>query len=402
MIRVFADAVMAGALEKSPGKSTCAFSYAMDATPDQAVSLTMPIRVESYVSPPASLHPIFDMNLPEGYLRNWLAKAVPDCDDFKLLQITGWSQLGRLQYRGESAALPSDLPEVSVNDILAHRGAEDLFQDLLHLYAASSGISGVQPKVLIRDPGRMKLSPDHKLSVKAATHIVKTWDPHYPHLAWNEHFCLTAAEAAGLRVPKWSVSENGRFLVVERFDLTEQGRYLGMEDFTVLAGMTQAKKYTGSYEQIAKTLRLFSVREELAAGLTDLFKLVALNVTIRNGDAHRKNFCLVYASPSQRRGTLAPAFDLVTTTAYLPRDAMALTLDGSKAWPRRKTLLRFAREHCGLQPKQAEIVLDQVLHGVAATRPALREGIGNVDQFAEVGGKMLAAWEAGLGLLGTG
>lgn len=263
MIKVFADTVLAGALEKSALRSTSAFSYTMDATPDQAVSLTMPVRVESYVSAPASLHPIFDMNLPEGYLRNWLAKAVPDCDDFKLLQITGWSQLGRLQYRGESDVVPSNLPEFSVNDILAHRGAEDLFQDLLHIYAASSGISGVQPKVLIRDPGRMKLSPDHKLSVKAATHIVKTWDPQYPHLAWNEHFCLTAAEAAGLRVPTWSVSENGRFLVVERFDLTEQGRYLGMEDFTVLAGMTQEKNTPAVMSRLLKPCDCFRFGKNL-------------------------------------------------------------------------------------------------------------------------------------------
>ncbi|MFP4285357.1 MAG: HipA N-terminal domain-containing protein, partial [Desulfovermiculus sp.] len=64
----------------------------------------MPVRLKSYVSPAGSLHPIFDMNLPEGFLRNYLIKAVPDCDDLKLLEITGPSQVGRLAYRSPGQA----------------------------------------------------------------------------------------------------------------------------------------------------------------------------------------------------------------------------------------------------------------------------------------------------------
>ena len=396
MIRVFADGLHAGALEKSPHKPHYVFTYDPEAPQERSVSLTMPVRLQSYLSPPAHLHPIFDMNLPEGYLRSWLMKTIPDCDDLSLLQVTGSSQVGRLEYSSQKRFPEGSLPDFNVQDILTYDGAEDLFQDLLHMYGRFSGVSGVQPKVMIRDPVHTKMSPDHKLAVRAATHIVKTWDAQYPQLAFNEHFCLQAAVRAGLKTPSWETSQNGKFLIVERFDLTDQNRYLGLEDFCVLAGLPTAHKYKGSYEQLVKTLKSFSARGQLSQSLVELFKLIALNVGLRNGDAHRKNFCLIYDSPVARRGVLAPAFDLVTTTAYLPNDAMALTMNGSKRWPRRQELLGFARDHCGLQPKQALRALDEVRQGIQAAEKDLLEGIRHLEGFSVVGQRMHAAWREGV------
>lgn len=128
----------------------------------------------------------------------------------------------------------------------------------------------------------------------------------------------------------------------------------------------------------------------------DLFKLIALNVGLRNGDAHRKNFCLIYDSPVARRGVLAPAFDLVTTTAYLPNDAMALTMNGSKRWPKRQELLRFAADHCGLQPKQALRALEYVKQGIHKAEKDLLQGIRHLEGFSPVGRRMHAAWRDGL------
>ena len=42
-------------------------TYRPDAAPDRFVSLTMPVRTESWVWDDP-LHPVFQMNLPEGYL----------------------------------------------------------------------------------------------------------------------------------------------------------------------------------------------------------------------------------------------------------------------------------------------------------------------------------------------
>ncbi|MFO7877125.1 MAG: type II toxin-antitoxin system HipA family toxin [Desulfovermiculus sp.] len=396
MIHVFADHNHAGTLEKEAGKPYYVFTYRPEVDLEQSVSLTMPVRLKSYVSPAGSLHPIFDMNLPEGFLRNYLMKAVPDCDDLKLLEITGPSQVGRLAYRGPEQLSTQPIPEYNIQDILTFDGAEDLFQDLLGLYAAASGVSGVQPKVLVRDPGNTKMSPDHKLAVRATTHIAKTWDAKYPHLAYNEHFCLLAAKYAGLPTPFWEVSKNGKFLVVERFDLTEENRYLGFEDFCVLAGLPSSKKYHGSYEQLTKVLGNFCFQEHLREGLADLFKMIAISVVLRNGDAHRKNFCLLYNSPAFRRGKLAPTFDIVTTTAYLPNDAMALTMEGSKRWPTKKRLLRFATNHCGLQHRQAIKIFEEVKEGTRKAQKELEQGIKYLEGFYEIGQKISEQWKQGL------
>jgi hypothetical protein len=47
------------------------------------------------------------------------------------------------------------------------------------------------------------------------------------------------------------------------------------------------------------------------------------------GDAHLQNFGIVmfWAQPAS-----APVYDLVTTTAHLPKEGMALTLNGSTQW----------------------------------------------------------------------
>ena len=389
MLEVFVSGRSVGALDRAKAKAF-AFSYASGTPPAEAVSLTMPPRVESYLSGIGHLHPIFDMNLPEGFLRQWLAKVVPGFDDMVLLRLTGASQIGRLQYDSGTQA-PSGM---SVPEILAYDGAEDLFRHLLDVYGTASGVSGVQPKVLVRDVASHKMSRDHKVTVQGATHIVKTWDATYPQLAWNEHFCLRAARHAGLTTPDWDVSRNGKFLVLERFDLGVDS-CLGVEDLCVLAGMTTDQKYRGSYEQLGRSLRMFATPESEFMALRDFFKMVALSCMVRNGDAHRKNFCLVYESAESRRGLLAPTFDIVTTTAYLPMDTLALTLAGSKRWPDRRTLLRFAGT-CGLTPEQAAVCLSEVAEGVDKARTELMAGTREIPKFKEIGGNMLAAWEEGL------
>ncbi len=378
-----------GALDRARGKSFV-FGYMPGTSPRDAVSLTMPPRVESYMSEPGRLHPIFDMNLPEGFLRQWLSKVVPDFDDLALLKLTGSSQIGRLRYDSGNST-PSGM---NVREILAYDGVEDLFRHLLAVYATASGVSGVQPKVLIRDVESHKMSRDHKVTVLGTTHIVKTWDDKYPRLAHNEHYCLRAAQCAGLSTPAWDVSQNGKFLVLERFDMTADA-YLGVEDLCVLAGVTTDRKYHGSYEQIAKSLRVFVCPDEALAALRDFFKMVALSCVVRNGDAHRKNFCLIYDSAESRMGRLAPAFDVVTTTAYLPMDAMALTMAGSKRWPSRETLLRFAGA-CGFRPEQGERYLAEVVAGVIQAREELLVGARELPGFAEVGKGMVGEWDKGL------
>jgi serine/threonine-protein kinase HipA len=304
-----------------------ALAYLPEADDVRAVSLTMPMRLTSYEQD-YGLHPIFEMNLPEGALRERLrltfAKETGKFDDLDILAITGRSQMGRIRYTARDAELDEEVPFQAVDEILARRRDGSLLAHLIQRFAAYSGISGVQPKVLIRDESEATALRQSRgrasQSFRGATHIVKFWHPdEFPQLAANEFFCMKAAERAGLDVPRLRLAEDGAALVVDRFDLTADGRFLGLEDFCVLNGKHTSEKYDGSYER-AVFRRLKDYVTDAEAWRDDaerLFMLFALNCAIRNGDAHLKNFALVY---DDVLGTprLAPAYDLVTTAAYLP------------------------------------------------------------------------------------
>src|SRR5580704_5485759 len=216
MLKVWTDAAKSGLLDRH-GERGSTFAYLPDTPPARAVSITMPVRLPSW-SVNFGLHPIFEMNLPEGFLRERLrltfAKATGSFDEFDLLSIVGRSQVGRIRYTGDQEQLNEDVPFQSVDEILERRRAGDMFRYLLEKFASYSGISGVQPKVLVRDENAFN-EMEHtgrrlSASYRGATHIVKLWEPNeYPQLAANEYFCLTAARNCGLDVPPFRLAEDG-------------------------------------------------------------------------------------------------------------------------------------------------------------------------------------------------
>lgn len=365
-VSVFVAECHSGVISRSDlEEDTFLFSYDADCTDEHAVSLTMPVVPDQYDSM-GFVHPIFEMNLPEGQLRHKLelmfSKVVRDFDSLSLLDIVGKSQIGRLRYASQGTVL-DDVPVESVNKLLAYRGAEDLFNDLMNRFAMYSGISGMQPKVLIRDK-RDETQPLDKVTNKGATHIVKSFNPkEYPELAANEFFSMQAARYAGLPTAEASLSDNRSMLVVERFDRTKSGDYLGFEDFCVLSGMRSGGRYSSSYEGLAKKISIFVSPENHKAAMEQLFGSVALSCVIKNGDAHLKNFAVLYDKPGVNV-RLAPVYDMLSTAPYMPKDVLALEIDGSKQYPTRKQLVQFARQSCGLTNRNAEVILAQVAIGV--------------------------------------
>jgi serine/threonine-protein kinase HipA len=76
-------------------------------------------------------------------------------------------------------------------------------------------------------------------------------------------------------------------------------------------------------------------------------------VIVGNGDAHLKNFGLLYTHPATADCHMAPAYDIVNTTAYLPDDALALTLGGSKSFQAARLHLLELAERCDIeQPRE--------------------------------------------------
>jgi serine/threonine-protein kinase HipA len=402
MIKVWTDAAEAGLLDRYEERGA-SFAYLPGAPVQRAVSVTMPVRLPSW-SLPFGLLPIFEMNLPEGVLRERLrlafAKATGTFDDLDLLSIVGRSQIGRIRYTGAGEQLQEDVPFQSVDEILARPRGGHLFPYLLDKFAAFSGISGMQPKILVRDEkasaALKNATPRLPQSCRGATHVVKFWEQNqFPQLAANERFCLTVAQRCGLEVPPYGLSEDGMALVIERFDLRSDGTYRGFEDFCVLNARRTDEKYRGSYETaVMKRLVQFANSRHINEDLERLFTLMALNCAIRNGDAHLKNFGIVY-DDVLGEARLAPVYDLVTTSVYLPKDSMALTLNGTTRWPSAKELRRLGETQMVGAPAKVRQILERIGDAIAQTIPDMRSYMKEHRDFAEVGERMLEEWEKG-------
>ena len=328
------------------------FSYVPGANSDQFVSLTMPVRFRDYVHP--RLHPVFEMHLPEGYLLSVLKKQfakLTETDDFGLLRLLAPGIRGRVHYGIADFGLPDDLEL----DHLLYGNNEGLFDELVQRFALRSALSGVQPKVLAQ--------VENKATLKLEDYIVKSWGMEYPALALNEYCCMLALRGADIPVPEFYLSEDESLFIMKRFDLTEEGQTLGFEDMCVLQAKSRDDKYDGSYEQVAKTIKTFVNPRFKAESLQQFFKMVVMNNRLQNGDGHLKNFGLIYEDVTSVR--LAPAYDVVSTTAYLRHDIAALTLMGSKKWWNRKHLLRFGVQVCDLTEGQAKRLFDECEAGLA-------------------------------------
>ena len=315
------------------------FSY-QSQNRDDFVSLTMPVRDKSYVH--TKLHPIFEMHLPEGYLLSIIKKhfaKLVKTDDFGLLNLMAPSIHGRVTYE---SLHETKLYDLSLDNLI-HPKSKQLFDELVQRFALNSPLSGVQPKVLAK--------VENKATLKLEEYIVKSWGEDYKELAINEYFCMRALKYAKIPTPEFYLSDDDKLFIMKRFDIEDDGKCLGFEDMCVLQARQRDDKYEGSYEQIAKTIKTFVSNKNKKTSLINFYKMIVLNNVLQNGDAHLKNFGLLYNGVQNI--SLAPAYDVISSTLYIKNDVPALNLLGSKKWWDKKFIIRFGIESCELTKKEA-------------------------------------------------
>jgi serine/threonine-protein kinase HipA len=135
-------------------------------------------------------------------------------------------------------------------------------------------------------------------------------------------------------------------------------------------------KYQSSYENIVRVIRAYCRDGEVLASSQRFFEYLALCVMVRNGDAHLKNFGLIYEHPTATTSpTLAPLYDVVTTTVYSYRNyrhdrtlvdrTMALKLNKENRYPTRLELLKFGADVCHVRdPTQ---VIERIANAMSDT-----------------------------------
>lgn len=353
------------------------------------IALGMPLRAASYAS--NQPHPIFAMNLPEGNLRQKIkeryGKQFAKLDDMAMLSIVGHDQIGRLTVNDPDAPLSGSKAHVGLTELLRARASDELFDHLLDNYLAS-GISGVQPKVLIPDADvdAGGLAAMEHTTARLSDLIVKASSLAHPNLTQNEFLCMDAAKRAGIDVPEFHLSDDGSLFVLRRFDRTASGGRLGFEDMSVLSGQTYDEyghyKYGGSYEAIPAIIEAYC-GPNAAESKQRFFEYFAASCMMRNGDAHMKNFGLLYESPDSADGVrLSPMYDVVTTSVYdrvnertgrVTQDReLALRLNKSKEYPDRRALVAFGHRCNVLKPER---VLDRIDAGMTASLDANRDRV---------------------------
>ena len=180
---------------------------------------------------------------------------------------------------------------------------------------------------------------------------------------------------------------------------------LGFEDIAALAGLRvrdvlSDRKYQGSYQRVAELLRQLQLHSD---NLHRFFEQVAFSVMVRNGDAHLKNFGVLYRNAGEV--WLAPMFDVVTTAIYkyqrylggpeLEDRTLALKLFAgkhhSRAYPTTEELHDFGRRVCGVS--QPARVLQSIAQAMSQTLAAAK---GDVRVPTPLLAHMRTAWEDGL------
>lgn len=254
--------------------------------------------------------------LPEGDWRGMLCKrlSLPDTDDFTLLQRLGHDCAGSVTFEDPSLSHTGDaytpLPEPTLRAWLKDPMARPTPAEAPGLRRA---LAGAQDKLILHlaegepylcergAPSTVILKPD----IQSGWRGVEL-------TALNELFCMQLAEAVGLRVPKsfWFAGAYG----VERFDRRYVGSRLTrvhQEDFAQLLGVLPAAKYEIGWRDCFRVVDKHL--KDPGAARRELIERLLFNLLIGNGDAHGKNFALLF---SESGTELAPAYDLLCTDAY--------------------------------------------------------------------------------------
>jgi serine/threonine-protein kinase HipA len=116
---------------------------------------------------------------------------------------------------------------------------------------------------------------------------------------------------------------------IKRFD-RQEGHRVHTEDFAQVFQVYSHEKYQKfNYEQIANSLYQYG-----SQGLKDVQQMarrLLVNILLANGDAHLKNWSLIY--PDSKRPMLSPAYDIVSTLPYVEGEQeFALNMAKNKNW----------------------------------------------------------------------
>jgi len=270
------------------------------------------------------LMPFFSNLLPEGALRDYLAKraSIKPMREYPLLEVLGPDLPGAVTVRPLGEGVLGDDDEdhhKAETDGAGGQGA--LRFSLAGVQLKFSAVEKTQGGLTIPASGR------------GGDWIIKLPSVRFRGVAANEYSMMSLAKAMGMDIPDVELvpldqieglpEGIGKFeedaFAVRRFDRAEDGSRIHIEDFAQVFGVYPAEKYDkGSYRYLAKILWL----ETGEAGVREFIRRLVFNTLIGNADMHLKNWSLIYRDG--RTPELSPGYDFLSTTVYIPDENAAM------------------------------------------------------------------------------
>lgn len=297
------------------------------------------------------LHPILSNLLPEGSLRQLISETLkvhPD-NEFQIFSFLGGDLPGAIvaEYLEPKNVPPQVLGILTSGDD-KHSQVIPFDQSMAEKleFANKFSLAGVQMKFSMKEKeGRYNLSRSGALG----DWIIKTPSTQHRDVPVNEYTAMSLASLVGIDIPEIKLVELDKLdnlppinlpdeqsaFAIKRFDRKTSPTLEGvdrvhMEDFAqVLVKYPHEKYNSANYEQIGRVLYDFS-----GDSLTDVQQFsrrLLVNILLANGDAHLKNWSLLYHDKITPR--LSPAYDIVTTKVYIEGEKQfALNLGKTKDW----------------------------------------------------------------------
>ncbi len=281
------------------------------------------------------LHPALSNLLPEGSLRELITQGLKTHIDneFQIFSYLGQDLPGAL------VAAPMEPEEVPEGILTTHGKAKAIRLKTIDRGNKFS-LAGVQMKFSMKEKdGHYNLTKNGELG----DWIIKTPSTKHKYVPLNEFTAMSLAKLAGVDIPEIQLVKMNKLdnlpqinlpneklaFAIKRFD-REGNTRIHMEDFAqVLVKYPHQKYDSANYEQIGKVIYDFS-----GDGLQDIQQFarrLLVNILLANGDAHLKNWSLLYQDQITPR--LSPAYDIVTTSVYIEDEQeYALNFDKTKNW----------------------------------------------------------------------
>lgn len=276
------------------------------------------------------LLPFFSNLLPEGHLREYLAKqaGVNPEREFFLLWALGHDLSGAITAEpADGEAWPPGLDKDNAE------AAEKRRENALRF-----SLAGVQLKFSAIHDGNANKGLTIPASGVGGSWIVKLPSVRFEGVPENEFAILTLARLVGIDVPEISLIDvdaiqnlpegigdlKGQAFAIKRFDRTPDGP-VHIEDFAQVFGVYPNDKYEkASYRNIAEVL----AAETGEVGIEEFIRRLTFCTLTGNADMHLKNWSLIY--PDRRTPALSPAYDLVSTIPYIKDEEAALRFARTK------------------------------------------------------------------------